>query len=174
MTLGLVFGIGASLAIAAGIVVAHLSGPRVPWPKRWPSPPGVGYSSTLSPEYRAAIQEAVTFFANLGHEFATEPTVMQFPAAGFIVFTIPSGSHTHVLTGDHAGETEVVTDLANAKIRLAQVRLTQGMAGDRLRRVVRHELGHALGFGHVKMTGHIMSDDVSKVGDDTRGLECRP
>lgn len=42
-----------------------------------------------------------------------------------------------------------------------------------VQKVVLHELGHALGFGHASVKCHVMSSQLADVGEDMRGMERR-
>ena len=49
------------------------------------------------------------------------------------------------------------------KIRAATIYFSPGTY--RLVNIINHELGHALGFGHVELEGHLMHPDYQKMGD---------
>jgi hypothetical protein len=71
---------------------------------------------------------------------------------------------------DHMGETRIYHtpegDILQARIEIAY-------ASKDSPRVLEHELGHALGWGHYDVTGHIMNSSYSRGGYDDKYISRR-
>ena len=82
-----------------------------------------------------------------------------------IIITLPAG---HEVSGDHIAMTRTMKRKDTGEILRAKVLMTS-YAGEKLL-VLEHELGHALGWRHHRVTYHIMYPEWRAIGHSARGL----
>lgn len=194
---GLAIGIGVGLATAAGIVIAHIRGPKnVPRPRKWKSPPLVVIAPSFPKRYIPAVQAAMTRWLQLGHKFqAPEPGVpgstMRLmlaegpalavlpdnayiepgvPRQGWIVLDL--GGSEALAHPEHLGNTRTFAAPGSSLIKGVLTEVPSDIPDKYIEEVMFHELGHALGYEHVNLTGHALHSQIEHVGKDVRGLKA--
>ena len=168
ITLGLVVG----LAATAGIVVARLRAHHVPQPQHWTGPVVVVVDE-IAVDRMDGARRAVEWWHARGWDIAVLG-VGDYATApdGDVLLTEPSGT---VAFADDSGELGVCATRSDGdRIVSATIAIDPVIAvgSEREVDVLRHELGHALGFGHAAFTGSVMSNGIEAFGKDDAGLRA--
>ncbi len=166
--------IAASVALAGLFVFARTRPAKVPYNGGWRfgKVGSIFVAPSFPPEYRKALVDAANDWddvrnvpENLGWSWikATDSPydAKGLPRPGIIVFDLRGQSF-----GEHLGETTKV--MIDGEISAAVVRVPKGLDPLTAHRILRHEIGHALGYGHVDRSAHWMSG--AKPGDERSGL----
>jgi hypothetical protein len=147
---------------------------EVPIHSKWDFPPEIilCYGAAVT-ENR--VSEAVSFWENLGYEFGTIRQLSQLevcqPAWGTITFRLPTGSElSAAINADHMATTRYSSLIEMPEVLVMSEIYFQTSDVSPLPRVVEHELGHALGWRHITVSGHLMHPIYRKSGTGTEGL----
>ena len=122
--------------------------------------------STEVPLYRVA--QATRFWEMLGYRFDgiftdQNPSCMN-PKYGEIIITLPESG----FSSEHIASTRLYTDNKTGDVVKAKIHILPKYA--RKPRVLEHEFGHALGWGHHPQKYHIMHPEWEYGGTATHGL----
>ena len=144
--------------------------------------PGISSCWVLVPEVKvcansrvteARVGRAISYWEKLGYEFSeviyNDSSISCAGAPGFgeIIIDIPGQNFdnsklaTTSLTSNRA-----VGIVIHAEIQIPDANTTK-------ERVLEHELGHALGWGHTNRSYHIMHENWARGGHDATGIDRR-
>mgnify|MGYP001442934917 CR=1 FL=1 len=145
-----------------------------PISSRWDFPPDIILCHGV-PVTKERVTEAVDFWKRLGYEFGDIRALSQFENCrsmwGNITFRLPTGSElSAAINAEHLATTRysVPVDMPDVLV-MAEVYF-QTTDVSKLPRVVEHELGHSLGWGHVSIAGHIMHPIYRRSGWSSEGV----
>lgn len=148
-----------------------LDGP--PKEYRWEVPPPVIVCPN-SMVFREQIEAAMRFWEERGHRFGElffhrDPSALCFAPrpGGHIVIRAATAEVKNEMAADTLAETRFNT--TGYEGSLAYAKLFMVVAPQE--RVLEHELGHALGFSHYNVAGHLMHGRVPVGGWDDFGLK---
>ena len=88
------------------------------------------------------------------------------PLFGQIMIDIPSSNFRF---NDHLGNTKTWFSEEDKRILKVKIEILEGWSDSS--RILEHELGHALGWNDVNITGHIMNGVWSRSGNNVKGLQ---
>ena len=136
----------------------------------WKAPPIVRVCSK-NPAYWQRVDRAVKFWESLGHEFAsmTYGDDTQWCHGSTMITSIVIKEEIFF---DPRTFGQTMTMTMGDSIVGAQVKIKSGHFVDPY--ILEHEIGHALGYKHIKCGGHIMNSHTDKLGASNRGLQNEP
>tara|TARA_Y100000593_G_C4229348_1_gene296136 strand:+ start:295 stop:861 length:567 start_codon:yes stop_codon:yes gene_type:complete len=146
---------------------ASLFCPKPKQEANWKAAPIVRICSK-NPAYWKRVDNAIAFWKSLGHEFASvnygDDTQWCYGNTMITSIVIKEDIFFDPRT---FGETMTMT-MGDSVIG-ARIKIKSGHFVDPY--ILEHELGHALGYKHIKCGGHIMDGHTDTLGDSTRGLQ---
>ena len=139
----------------------------------WSSPPSIVICHH-APIDVESVRKAVAWWSNLGYNFYG-PYSSDFlrqkcfdPSPnGYILIMLVSGKN---YSDKNIASTRIYSDKNTNEILWSIIELKSDMVGER---VLEHELGHAIGWMHTRIIGHIMNESLNRGGWDSTGLESR-
>ena len=136
----------------------------------WKAPPIVRVCSK-NPAYWRRVDRAIEFWKSLGHEFASvsygDSTQWCMGTTMITSIVIQEEIFFDPRT---FGQTMTMT-LGNSIIG-SRVKVKSGHFVDPY--ILEHEIGHALGYKHIKCRGHLMNSHTDQLGGSSRGLQNEP
>lgn len=175
MSLSLLGIVVAGVLSSGALVALNMLPPKISRKGRWQVAPFIFVDTSLSPAYFEATREAVKAWRDRGHPIH-DPALGELPLdkAGMpgpgLVYVCADMNVGGSMSLEHAGHTTWALD-RDGVISRAKVRLPPDLTVDQMRRVIEHELGHALGYEHARRQNHVMSTVDSWHNRDDRGLE---
>ena len=165
------FGLVAALSLTMVVVPVKLAEEKPQQVAAWVSPPTVRVCYN-APVFRIQVQKALGFWEDLGYKFGT---IIWDDSSAWCTGDVYLGSITIMPNKTYlgAGTLGRTTRYAyrNKLITGAKIEVTrQGSARELL---LEHELGHALGWQHYRVEGHIMHPILPRTGRDVTGLKNR-
>jgi len=154
------------LALALTSPVCHSAPVDVPVFSQWKDPVAV-YLDPHAPVTEDQAGEAVKVWQGLGHPVSLRLTSPE----GGLPPTFPA-IVVHLGTEDPelAADTKTTHQGNPSRILYAHVYI-KPFLGDDTVLVLTHEIGHALGYNHVNVPGHVMHHHLDYAGWNTEGLE---
>ena len=126
-----------------------------------------------SPTTRERVDEAILWWSSLGYEFGKVVYDVEGGPCigdrefGKIIISLITQEHWDL---DHLGKTLVTYHRTTGEIFKATILLHNNVPD----RVLEHEMGHALGWGHYNRTGHMMHESWSLGGRKSEELKKNP
>jgi len=164
------FAVIAVLSLTAVVVPSAIPSfvPKFEQLAEWKAPPTVRVCND-APVSKSEVEHALEFWRSLGYEFGT---VIWDDKTGWCRGSTYFGSITIMANKQFLGEEILALTRRrtyNLIITGARIEISDKGIGKPL--LLEHELGHALGWPHYKVEGHIMHPILQKSGIDTFGLQ---
>ncbi len=164
------FGVIAALSLSMTLVPVKLpnSPPKIEQLAEWKSPPIVRVCYN-TPIFKYKVEQALKFWEDLGYEFGT---VSWKDSTEWCTGDAYFGAITIMPNKQFLGEGILALTRRytyNSMITGARIEITnRGYDHDYL---LEHELGHALGWPHYTVEGHIMHPIIQRAGKNSFGLK---
>jgi hypothetical protein len=135
----------------------------------WSSPPDVVICEH-APIDEAAVKAALGWWKNLGYSFSSvnsaylKADCYKNKPYGSILITLVSGDNYNEKS---LATTTVYSNKNTNEILWVRIELKANLVKER---VLEHEIGHALGWMHIRKKGHIMNEKLSDGGWGSDGL----
>jgi hypothetical protein len=146
---------------------------NIPLVGRWDYPPLIKVCNDVDIDLER-LEKAIIFWRSLGYEIAgpiKDLTGLCHSSIGHIVIRNPSGQElSHSISKDHLATTIVSKwdfypeELAGAEIYF------QTTNSVKMKWVIEHEIGHALGWLHSSKSGHLMNSRYKFIGSEIDGI----
>jgi hypothetical protein len=141
--------------------------------REWASPPHILVCNS-SRVTKSRLNTALNFWKNLGYTFGDVyyadkndyNCATGEPLFGQIMIDIPSSNFRF---NDHLGNTKTWFSEEDKRILKVKIEILEGWSDSS--RILEHEIGHALGWNDVNITGHIMNGIWSRSGNNVKGLQ---
>lgn len=175
LTFGIVAGVS---ALFLGIIgYAHAKGPKVQ-PRRyvWSELPVVTRDMTY-PWSTQEVDAALARWSAVGWSFTRTPLFSDTPMPQTLVLCGPKAppgfGDLPSIDADPEADGWCLVRHSGKSADLAIVLVDPSvLPGDPRALILAHEIGHALGYDHVNLTGHLMHAKSTSRGWDMRGLEA--
>ena len=146
--------------------VAHRE--SVPLRSYWKEPPQIVICDGVTTVQR--VRAATRFWESIGYKFGKisvdpDPLSCYSDKLGVIKVQLPS---TDEPMGNNMATTNTSRFVATGEAIYSTIRIMPYEAGREL--ILEHELGHALGWMHIRSEGHIMHPECVSVGRKTDGV----
>jgi len=144
----------------------------------WPEPPDVLLCHG-GPVSMHRLRKAVNYWENLGYNFGTVSEALRDNYAcatgnvpyGTIMIDIPGQTFK---MGKHLGSTKTWKasnpEMCSTAPEILKAKIEIISAWGNSERILEHEIGHALGWNDISITGHIMNSAWASGGYNSRGL----
>lgn len=160
----LILGGAFTAGVTALLVAMHIVGPKPRLSRRWAVKATVRVADG-SEALDGLVRACVDRWRKLGAPLEPLVELGGIPQARIGEIAIVGFDE---LTNDHGGECEVWRSTTDeTRLVRAEVRVPD----DCTELILMHELGHALGFGHVSKNGHVLAPNTERLGDSTAGIK---
>ena len=165
------FGLIAALSLTIAVVPVKLAAEKPQQVAKWYSPPTVRVCYN-APVFRIQVQKALDFWEDLGYKFGT---VIWDDSSAWCTGDIYLGSITIMPNKTYLGTGTLgrTTRYTYNKGLITGAKIEVTREGSTMELLLEHELGHALGWPHHRVEGHVMHPILPRSGRDVTGLKNR-